>query len=156
MRAAGERGEDHDSRSHRCRVSLRSPGTDLRALQDRYTAQTSWNSEARLHRELQHYATKADLKDTELRLGTEISGLKADLKDTELRLGAEISGLRADLKDTELRLRTEFSDLRTEFSDLRTELKVEIRESQMWLLLRLGGLIVAVVTIAAAVLKLLS
>ena len=113
-------------------------------------------AEGRLHRELQHYATKADLKDTELRLGTEISGLKADLKDTELRLGAEISGLRADLKDTELRLRTEFSDLRMEFSDLRTELKVEIRESQMWLLLRLGGLIVAVVTIAAAVLKLLS
>ena len=119
-------------------------------------------AEDRLHRELQHYATKADLKDTELRLGTEISGLKADLKDTELRLGAEISGLRADLKDTELRLRTEFSDLktefgnlRTEFSDLRTELKVEIRDAQMWLLLRLGGLIVAVVTIATAILKLL-
>ena len=31
-------------------------------------------TEARLHRELQHYATKADLKDTELRLGAEISG----------------------------------------------------------------------------------
>ena len=94
-------------------------------------------SEGRLHRELQHYATKADLK------------------DTELRLGSEISGLRADLKDTELRLRTEFSDLRTEFSDLRTELKVEIRDAQMWLLLRLGGLIVAAVTIAVAVLKIL-
>ena len=121
---------------------------DLRALridmqQDLLELKTSvqhdiQESEGRLHRELQHYATKADLK------------------DTELRLGAEVSGLRADLKDTELRLRTEFSDLRTEFSDLRTELKVEIRESQMWLLLRLGGLIVAVVTIAAAVLKLLS
>ena len=46
-------------------------------------------SEGRLHRELQHYATKADLKDTELRLGSEISGLRADLKDTELRLKAE-------------------------------------------------------------------
>ncbi len=119
-------------------------------------------SEDRLHRELQHYATKADLKDTELRLGTEISGLKADLKDTELRLGTEISSLRTDLKDTELRLkteignlRTEFANLRTEFSDLRTEVKVEIRDAQMWLLLRLGGLIVAAVTIAVAVLKLL-
>ena len=121
---------------------------DLRALridiqQDFLELKTSvqhdiQESEGRLHRELQHYATKADLK------------------DTELRLGAEVSGLRADLKDTELRLRTEFSDLRTEFSDLRTELKVEIRDAQMWLLLRLGGLIVAVVTIAAAVLKLLS
>ncbi len=95
-------------------------------------------SEARLHRELQHYATKADLK------------------DTELRLGAEISGLRADLKDAELRLKSEFGNLRTEFSDLRTELKVELREAQMWLLLRLGGLIVAAVTIAVAVQKLWS
>ena len=121
---------------------------DLRALridiqQDFLELKTSvqhdiQESEGRLHRELQHYATKADLK------------------DTELRLGAEVSVLRADLKDTELRLRTEFSDLRTEFSDLRTELKVEIRESQMWLLLRLGGLIVAAVTVAVAVLKLLS
>ena len=87
-------------------------------------------SEGRLHRELQHYATKADLKDTELRLGSEISGLRADLKDTELRLKAEIS-------DVELRLQT------------------QIKDGQMWLLLRLGGLIVAVVTIAVAVLKLL-
>ena len=128
---------------------------DLRALridiqQDFLELKTSvqhdiQESEGRLHRELGHYATKADLKDTELRLGAEISGLRADLKDTELRLRTEFSGLR-----------TEFSDLRTEFSDLRTELKVEIRDAQMWLLLRLGGLIVAVVTIAAAVLKLLS
>ncbi len=87
-------------------------------------------SEGRLHRELQHYATKADLKDTELRLGSEISGLRADLKDTELRLKAEIS-------DVELRLQT------------------QIKDGQMWLLLRLGGLIVAAVTIAVAVLKLL-
>ena len=101
-------------------------------------------SEDRLHRELQHYATKSDLKDTELRLGSEISGLRADLKDTELRLKAEISDLR-----------TEFANLRTEFSDFRTEVKVEIRDAQMWLLLRLGGLIVAAVTIAVAVLKLL-
>ena len=87
-------------------------------------------SEGRIHRELQHYATKADLKDTELRLGSEISGLRADLKDTELRLKAEIS-------DVELRLQT------------------QIKDAQMWLLLRLGGLIVAVVTIAVAVLKIL-
>ena len=87
-------------------------------------------SEGRLHRELQHYATKADLKDTELRLGSEISGLRADLKDTGLRLKAEIS-------DVELRLQT------------------QIKDGQMWLLLRLGGLIVAAVTIAVAVLKLL-
>ena len=108
-------------------------------------------SEDRLHRELQHYATKSDLKDTELRLGSEISGLRADLKDTELRLKTEIGGLRTEFGD----LRTEFANLRTEFSDLRTELKVEIRDAQMWLLLRLGGLIVAAVTIAVAVLKLL-
>ena len=108
-------------------------------------------SEDRLHRELQHYATKADLKDTELRLGAEISGLRTNLKDTELRLKTEFSDLRTEFGD----LRTEFSNLRTEFSDLRTELKVEIRDAQMWLLLRLGGLIVAAVTIAVAVLKLL-
>ena len=101
-------------------------------------------SEDRLHRELQHYATKADLKDTELRLGTEISSLRTDLKDTELRLKTEIGDLRTD-----------FANLRTEFSDFRTEVKVEIRDAQMWLLLRLGGLIVAAVTIAVAVLKLL-
>ena len=83
-------------------------------------------AEDRLHRELQHYATKADLKDTELRLGAEISSLRADLKDTELRLKTDLQDLRADIKDMELRL-----------------------------LLRLGGLIVAVVTIAVAVLKLL-
>ena len=82
-------------------------------------------AEARLHRELQHYATKADLKDTELRLGAEISGLRADLKDTELRLKTDLQDLRADIKDMELRL-----------------------------LLRLGGLIVAVITIAVAILKL--
>lgn len=128
--------------------------TDLRALrtdvqQDFLEFKTGvqqdiQESEDRIHRELQHYATKADLKDTELRLGSEISGLRADLKDTELRLKTEISGLR-----------TEFGDLRTEFSDLRTELKVELRDAQMWLLLRLGGLIVAAVTIAVAILKLL-
>ena len=128
--------------------------TDLRALRTDVqqdflefkagVQQDIQESEDRIHRELQHYATKADLKDTELRLGSEISGLRADLKDTELRLKTEISGLR-----------TEFGDLRTEFSDLRTELKVELRDAQMWLLLRLGGLIVAAVTIAVAVLKLL-
>ena len=82
-------------------------------------------TEARLHRELQHYATKADLKATELRLGAEISGLRADLKDTELRIKTDLQDLRADIKDMELRL-----------------------------LLRLGGLIVAAVTIAVAVQKL--
>ena len=87
-------------------------------------------SEDRLHRELQHYATKADLKDTELRLGAEISGLRTDLKDTELRL-------QANIKDIEVRL------------------QAQIKDAQMWLLLRLGGLIVAAVTIAVAVLKLL-
>ena len=69
-------------------------------------------SEDRIHRELQHYATKADLKDTELRI-------------------------QASLQDMELRLQT------------------QIKDAQMWLLLRLGGLIVAAVSIAAAVLKLL-
>ena len=69
-------------------------------------------SEGRIHRELQHYATKADLKDTELRI-------------------------QASLQDMELRLQT------------------QIKDAQMWLLLRLGGLIVAAVTIAVAVLKLL-
>ena len=102
-------------------------------------------AEARLHRELQHYATKADLKDTELRLGAEISGLRADLKDTELRLGVEISGLRANLKDTELRIKTDLQNLRADIKDM------ELR-----LLLRLGGLIVAVITIAVAILKLWS
>ena len=87
-------------------------------------------SEDRLHRELQHYATKAGLKDTELRLGAEINGLRTDLKDTELRL-------QANIKDIEVRL------------------QAQIKDAQMWLLLRLGGLIVAAVTIAVAVLKLL-
>ena len=87
-------------------------------------------SEDRIHRELQHYATKADLKDTELRLGAEISGLRTDLKDTELRI-------QASLQDMELRF------------------QAQIKDAQMWLLLRLGGLIVAAVTIAVAVLKLL-
>ena len=105
-------------------------------------------SEDRLRRELQHYATKADLKDTELRLGTEVSGLRTDLKDTELRLRTEVSGLRTDLKDTELRLKAEISNV-----ELR--LQTQIKDAQMWLLLRLGGLIVAAVTIAVAVLKLL-
>ena len=82
-------------------------------------------AEDRLHRELQHYATKADLKDTELRLGVEISGLRANLKDTELRIKTDLQNLRADIKDMELRL-----------------------------LLRIGGLIVAAVTIAVAVQKL--
>ncbi len=99
--------------------------TDLRALRTD-TQHDIQESEDRLQRELQHYATKADLKDTELRLGAEISGLRADLKDTELRLKTDLQDLRADIKDMELRL-----------------------------LLRLGGLIVAVVTIAVAVLKLL-
>ena len=88
-------------------------------------------SEVRLHRELQHYATKADLKDTELRLGAEISGLRADLKDTELRF-------------------------LTKLQEVQVELQGQIKDAQMWLLLRLGGLIVAVVTVAVAVLKLLS
>ena len=117
------------------------------------------DSEDRLRRDLQHYATKADLKDTELRLGTEVSGLRTDLKDTELRLRTEISGLRTDLKDTELRLKTEISNgelrLRTEISDVELRLQTQIKDGQMWLLLRLGGLIVAAVTIAVAVLKLL-
>ena len=89
--------------------------------------------EVRLHRELQHYSTKADLKDTELRLG-------ADLKDTELRL-------QANLKDTELRLQAKLQEL-------QVELQAQIKDAQMWLLLRLGGLIVAAITVAVAVQKL--
>ena len=110
-------------------------------------------SEVRLHRELQHYTTKADLKDTELRLGTEISSLRTDLKDTELRLGA-------DLKDTELRVQTNIRDTElrvlTKLQEVQVELQGQIKDAQMWLLLRLGGLIVASVTVAVAVLKLLS
>ena len=81
-------------------------------------------SEDRLHRELQHYATKADLKETELRV-------QANIRDTELRLLAKIQ-------------------------EVQVELQAQIKDAQMWLLLRLGGLIVAVVTVAVAVLKLLS
>ena len=81
------------------------------------------HSEDRIHRELQHCATKADLKDTELPFRTA-------LKETELRI-------QASLQDMQLRLQTQIKDMR------------------MWLLLRLGGLIVAVATIAVAVLKLL-
>ena len=108
------------------RADLRELETNLR----REVQQDIQESEDRLHRELQHYATKADLKDTELRLGTEISGLRTDLKDTELRL-------------------------RTEIGNVELRLQAQIKEAQMWLLLRLGGLIVAVATIAVAVLKLL-
>ena len=66
---------------------------------------------------------------------------KADLKETELRV-------QANIRDTELRLLAKIQEV-------QVELQAQIKDGQMWLLLRLGGLIVAVVTIAVAVLKLL-
>ena len=102
-------------------------------------------------------ATRADLQESEGRLSREIRDSEAsdytaswntmqpeaDLKDTELRL-------QANIRDTELRLLTKLQEV-------QVELQGQIKDAQMWLLLlRLGGLIVAAVTIAVAVLKLLS
>ena len=99
-------------------------------------------SEVRLHRELQHYATKADLKDTELRLGAEIGVLRTDLK------GHRVAAPGPTLE-------TPSYGLLTKLQEVQVELQAQIKDAQMWLLLRLGGLIVAAVTIAVAALKLL-
>ena len=91
-----------------------------------------------------HVVTRADLQESEVRLHRELQhyATKADLKETELRV-------QTNIRDTELRLLTKLQEV-------QVELQGQIKDAQMWLLLRLGGLIVAVVTVAVAVLKLLS
>ena len=89
-------------------------------------------------------ATRADLQESEGRLSREI-------RDSEARLHRELEhyATKANLKDTELRVLTKLQEV-------QVELQGQIKDAQMWLLLRLGGLIVASVTVAVAVLKLLS
>ncbi|MGY2047681.1 DUF1640 domain-containing protein [Methylobacterium sp. JK268] len=53
---------------------------------------------------LEALATKADLRETELRIESRFEATKADLREAELRIESRFEATKADLRETELRL----------------------------------------------------
>jgi vacuolar-type H+-ATPase subunit I/STV1 len=68
-----------------------------------------------------HFATKADLKDTEYHINTEILATKYDLRETKNELINNIQQIRTDLKVEFQQLK---SELRKEISDVKTDTAV--------------------------------
>lgn len=75
-----------------------------------------------------NFATKADLKDTEYHLNTEILATKHDLKDAKNELKGEINQVRNELKGEIQHVRAELQVMRAEFQtiDERTKTSLNI------------------------------
>ena len=115
-------------------------------------------------------ATKVDLEKTETALRGEIADLRSDLEKTESALRSDLekteSALRSDLEKTESALRGEIADLRSDLEKVETSLRSdlgkveaslrgEMRELEQRMTIRLGGMMVVAVGIAAAAVRFL-
>jgi SMC interacting uncharacterized protein involved in chromosome segregation len=87
--------------------------------------------------DLQYHATKADVKESELKLTKEIENVKLEIeevrkeiKDVELKLTKEIENVkleieevRKEIKDVELKLTKEIENVKLEIEEIRKETK---------------------------------
>ena len=73
---------------------------------------------------------------------------KEDLRETELRLQLEIEKVRAEVEQTKARLQADISQLRIDTAR-------DLREMEMRMIIKLGGMLAACVAATAALLRIM-
>ena len=115
--------------------------------------------------ELKHHATKADVKESELKLVQKIEETKKETKEIELKLTQEIEEVRKEIKEIELKLSKEIDKTHLEIEEVRKEIKeIELKlskeieksknETIKWVAIMLFGQIFAIASVVAGIFKL--
>ena len=90
-------------------------------------------------------ATKEDLRETELRLQLEIEKVRGETE----KLRGETEKLRGEIEKTK-------AQLQADISQLRIDTARDLRELEMRMVIKLGGMLAACVAATAALLKIMS
>lgn len=97
-------------------------------------------------------ATKEDLRETELRLQLEIEKLRGETEkvrgETE-KVRGETEKVRAEVEQTK-------AQLQADISQLRIDTARDLREMEMRMVIKLGGMLAACVAATAALLRIIS
>ena len=75
--------------------------------------------------DLQHHATKADVKESELKLTKEIEETRKEIKEIELKLTQEIENTRKEIKEIEAKLSKEIKEVETKLTKDMKELELK-------------------------------
>ena len=108
-------------------------------------------------------ATKVDLEKTETSLRSDLekveASVRSDLEKTETALRSDLerveTSVRSDLEKTETALRGEIAELRSDLEKVEKGLRGEMRELEQRMTIRLGGMMVVAVGLAAAAVQFL-
>ena len=71
--------------------------------------------------DLQYHATKADVKESELKLTKEIEEVRNEIKEVELKLTREIEEVRKEIKEVDVRLTKEIGEVKAGIAKSKAE-----------------------------------
>jgi uncharacterized protein involved in exopolysaccharide biosynthesis len=85
--------------------------------------------------DLQHHATKADVKESELKLTKEIEETRKEIKEVELKLTQEIENTKKEIKEVEAKLSKEIKEIEAKLSkeikEVETKLTKDMKELEL-------------------------
>lgn len=116
--------------------------------------------------EREEQATKRDLREMEDRQEIKLAEIKRDMKDIESRQEIRMAELQRDMKDMETGLKRDMKDMETglkrDIAELEVRLRheldlirLEMRDLERRMTIKLGSLMVVAVSVVAVLVKLL-
>jgi uncharacterized protein (DUF1800 family) len=101
-------------------------------------------------------ATKSEIRESERRLETSILATQVELKETEMRLESSILATKSEIKETEMRLESSILATRSEIKETEMRLESSIREVEYKLTIKLGAMMTLAIGVTATLMKMIS
>ncbi len=98
---------------------------------------------------------KREIRELDVKLERELAEVKREIKELDVKLERELAEVKRDIKELDVKLERELAGIRRDIKELDVKLETRLKELEMRLLIRLGGLLAVSVGAIATLIKLL-